>query len=83
MRRMTEAEGEVVDPTSLFRILVSTDVHLGYGEKNEERAEDSFRQLFRSLTSRAIVLATISGMKINVCISGHLLSSWTLVWSKG
>ena len=43
---MTQVEGEVVDPTSLFRILVSTDIHLGYGEKNEERAEDSFRQQF-------------------------------------
>ena len=44
--RMTQVEGEVVDPNSLFRILVSTDIHLGYGEKNEERAEDSFRHFF-------------------------------------
>ena len=50
---MTQVEGEVVDPTSLFRILVSTDIHLGYGEKNEERAEDSFRQQFRSSPSVA------------------------------
>ena len=63
---MTEVEGEVVDPTSLFRILVSTDVHLGYGEKNEERAEDSFRQQFRSLTSLAIFPAKITWMQINV-----------------
>lgn len=42
-RRMAEAGGQDLDPSSLFRILVATDIHLGYGEKNEERAEDSFR----------------------------------------
>ena len=42
-RRMAEAGGQDLDSSSLFRILVATDIHLGYGEKNEERAEDSFR----------------------------------------
>jgi hypothetical protein len=32
---------EVAD-ASHFRILISSDVHLGYGEKNQERAEDTF-----------------------------------------
>jgi len=40
---MAEAGGQDLDSSSLFRILVATDIHLGYGEKNEERAEDSFR----------------------------------------
>ena len=31
---MTGAAGDVVDPTSLFRILVSTDIHLGYGDES-------------------------------------------------
>ena len=29
------------DP-SLFRILVTSDIHLGYGEKHPERGNDSF-----------------------------------------
>jgi hypothetical protein len=33
--------GDIADP-SLFRILVSSDIHLGYGEKNPERGDDSF-----------------------------------------
>ena len=71
---MTEAEGEVVDPTSLFRILVSTDIHLGYGEKNEERAEDSFRHHFYIFHEQCTTVPdVVTWMKINVP-TGHLLS---------
>jgi len=38
---MTLGSGDLQDP-SLFRILVASDVHLGYGEKNPERGDDSF-----------------------------------------
>ena len=30
------------DDGDLFRILVSSDIHLGYAEKDSERADDSF-----------------------------------------
>ena len=38
---MTLGSGGTADP-SLFRILVSSDIHLGYGEKNPQRGDDSF-----------------------------------------
>ena len=46
------------DPT-LLRILVASDVHLGYGEKNMERAEDSFKS-FSEVTVILLLLATTS-----------------------
>ena len=38
---MTLGSGDSQDP-SLFRILVASDIHLGYGEKHPERGDDSF-----------------------------------------
>jgi len=38
---MTLGSGDSEDP-SLFRILVTSDIHLGYGEKHPERGDDSF-----------------------------------------
>jgi len=38
---MTVSSGDNVEP-ALFRILISSDIHLGYGEKDPERANDSF-----------------------------------------
>ena len=37
---MTLGEGE--DNSDLFRILISSDVHLGYGEKDLMKSDDSF-----------------------------------------
>ena len=38
---MTVGSGDDAEP-ALFRILISSDIHLGYGEKDPERANDSF-----------------------------------------
>lgn len=38
---MTLGSGDSDDP-SLFRVLVTSDIHLGYGEKHPERGDDSF-----------------------------------------
>ena len=37
---MTLGEGE--DNSNLFRILISSDIHLGYAEKAVEKGDDSF-----------------------------------------
>ena len=39
---LSEAEGNQDDSSNLFRILISSDIHLGYAEKDPERGVDSF-----------------------------------------
>ena len=38
----SEADGNQDDSSNLFRILISSDIHLGYAEKDPERGADSF-----------------------------------------
>ena len=39
---MTQGDSEEQDNSELFRILISSDIHLGFGEKDQERGNDSF-----------------------------------------
>ena len=39
---LSEAEDSQDDSSNLFRILISSDIHLGYAEKDPERGVDSF-----------------------------------------
>ena len=39
---LSEADGNQDDSSNLFRILISSDIHLGYAEKDPERGVDSF-----------------------------------------
>jgi double-strand break repair protein MRE11 len=38
----THAASTAPDPSDVIKILVATDIHLGYGEKHPVKAEDSF-----------------------------------------
>ena len=39
---LSEAKGSHEDQSNLFQILISSDIHLGYAEKDPERGVDSF-----------------------------------------
>jgi hypothetical protein len=38
----SHAASTAPDPSDVIKILVATDIHLGYGEKHPVKAEDSF-----------------------------------------